>query len=318
MVPLKYPVSVHCKFPKYSNFFNFTLFADDSILTCAFENTSSDEISNLQSTTIKDVFHRIIVNKLKVNTSKCKFINFSYRKKTSLPLIIIDCCIIIEADGIQFLNVPIDKHLAFISYINTIFSKLSKTVGSFNRLEHFLPPEIMKTLYHSLVHPYLNCSIETKIWYGKSLVSTRRASVLQKKVIRAVYNLPYNDHTSDYFKTSKILKIGNLYKNNLCNHIIRSNASDINNYISQFLQPHSAFHDYNTRIRNNLVVPRFARSWCQLSFLHRSVKEFNSLPHEIKNSRSLSVFKLALKNSYCSEYKVIYAISYELFFQLFY
>ena len=57
---------------------------------------------------------------------------------------------------------------------------------------------------------------------------------IQKKAIRGVYNLPYNDHTNDYFKTSNILEIKNLYKVKLCNYLFRSNASDINAIFPNF------------------------------------------------------------------------------------
>ena len=72
--------------------------------------------------------------------------------------------------------------------------------------------------------------------------------------------------------------------------------------LSQFSQLHSAFHDFNTRNRNNLVVPSFARSLSQHSFLYRSVREFNSLPHDLKISCILSVFKSKLKNQCSSAY----------------
>ena len=87
---------VNTDFQNCSNFFNFTVFADDRTLTCKFKNTFPDEISNLQSTTLKVVFHWINVNKLKVNTSKCKIIRFSYSNKLSLPPISIDSSYTIE------------------------------------------------------------------------------------------------------------------------------------------------------------------------------------------------------------------------------
>ena len=90
------------------------------------------------------------------------------------------------------------------------------------------------------------------------------------------------------------------------------NASDINRYISHFLRLHSAFHDYNTCNRNSVVLPRVVRSWSQRSFLHRSVREFNSLPHENIVSRSLNVFKLKLKIIIFLFSSISYKILYEL------
>ena len=72
-------------FPNSSNFFKFTLFADDSTLTCKFENHSVSSISQTLNAEISKVFQWLNSNKIKVNTEKCNFISFSYRKTINLP-----------------------------------------------------------------------------------------------------------------------------------------------------------------------------------------------------------------------------------------
>ena len=84
-------IAVSHIFQQLSQIFKLLQFHDNT-LTFKFKNTSPDEISNLLSITLKDIFHWINVIILKVITSKCKFISFSYHKKLSLPLISIDSC----------------------------------------------------------------------------------------------------------------------------------------------------------------------------------------------------------------------------------
>ena len=53
--PLLFLIFIN-ELPTCSNFLSFTLFADDSTLTCKIKNTSPDENSNILSTTLKELF----------------------------------------------------------------------------------------------------------------------------------------------------------------------------------------------------------------------------------------------------------------------
>ena len=65
-----------------------------------------------------------------------------------------------ETDKIRFLGLIIDKHLTFKPHISIITSKISRSVGLFHRLKFYLPPEILKTIYYSLIYPYIHYCIE--------------------------------------------------------------------------------------------------------------------------------------------------------------
>ena len=148
-------------FPNSSNFFTFTLFADDSTLSCRFENTADTSISNVLSYQLTSVFDLISVNKFKVNIENCKFHHFSYRQYLILPPININSSCIFQTDCIKFLGVIIDKNLNFKQHITAMCNKLSKSVCLLHRLKHYLPEEIMKMLCFSLIQPYINYGIES-------------------------------------------------------------------------------------------------------------------------------------------------------------
>ena len=89
--------------------------------------------------------------------------------------------------------------------------KVAKSIGLLYKLNRFLPETILKTLYTSLIHPYLSYGIEA--WHGTYQNNTSKILVLQKKAIRAINNLAYNEHTNAYFKCiNKILKLSDQYK----------------------------------------------------------------------------------------------------------
>ena len=94
--------------------------------------------------------------------------------------------------------VHLDKKINFVNHITEMFMKVQKSIGPLYNRNSFLPETILKTLYTSLIHPYLSYGIEA--WHGKYQNNTSKIVVLQKKAIRAINNLAYNYHTNAYIK----------------------------------------------------------------------------------------------------------------------
>ena len=67
-------------------------------------------------------------------------------------------------------------------------------------------------------------------------------------------------------------------------------------YLECYVNKRSSIHSYNTRSRDNLVVPFCRTATAQRSFSYRAITTWNSLiSEETKNSATLSVFKRAVK-----------------------
>ena len=286
-------------FPQCSNFFSFTLFADDSTLTCKFKNTPPQQISTIISNQLIDIQNWTNKNRIKINSDKSHLITFSYRKNIEVGRVKLGESFIDEINCTKFLGLHIDRNLNFKKHIHHISTKISKSVGILYRLNSYLPSDILKLLYNSLILPYLTYGIES--WYGAPRYMSGKVSVLQKKAIRNVFNLPYNSPTNQYFKSNNILKLSDLYNLSLCSHVFNYIKSPDNNLNSR-LHPNSQIHNHNTRNRTNLVIPRFNRSATQSSFIYSSITEWNKLSSDIKNCESNQVFKSKLKRYYCSLY----------------
>ena len=104
--------------------------------------------------------------------------------------------------------------------------KVAKSIGLLYKLNHFLPETILKTLYTSLIHPYLSYGIEA--WHGTYQNNTSKVFVLQKKAIPPINNLAYNEHTNAYFKCYKILKLFDQYKLQVSDYVFQVLHSNIN------------------------------------------------------------------------------------------
>ena len=59
----------------------------------------------------------------------------------------------------KFLGVIIDENLTWKNHINGITKTTSRNIGMINKLKFFVPERILRTLYCTLVLPYVNCGI---------------------------------------------------------------------------------------------------------------------------------------------------------------
>ena len=89
---------------------------------------------------------------------------FSYNKNVNFPDTSVVNNKINETSVTKFLGIHLDKKLNFVNHITEMSMKIVKSIGLLYKLNRFLPETIFKTLYTSLIHPYLSYGIET--WHG--------------------------------------------------------------------------------------------------------------------------------------------------------
>jgi len=77
-------------------------------------------------------------------------------------------------------------------------------------VKHVLPYETLRTLYLALIHPHISYGILA--WGNANASILNPIKLLQKRAIRLVHNSAYNSHTDPLFKSSKIMKIDDLYE----------------------------------------------------------------------------------------------------------
>jgi len=96
-----------------------------------------------------------------------------------------DFCLKIDGKVIErvkcskFLGVIIDEDLSWKQHTTHISLKISKSIGIIYRVKSMLSCDLLKTLYYSLIHPYLQyCNI---IWGTTSKLALYQLICLQKR-----------------------------------------------------------------------------------------------------------------------------------------
>ena len=86
------------------------------------------------------------------------------------PVITIDNNNIIQVDKTKFLGVIINKTLTWTDHIHIIKSKVSKNLGLISFIKKNVPLSVLKTLYNTLVQPYLEyCNIVWAIHRSRTM-----------------------------------------------------------------------------------------------------------------------------------------------------
>ena len=143
--------------PNASVVFELILYADDTDLFSTMEYSIPISRTNLNETLnseLSEVHDWLMLNKLTLNISKTKFMIFHPVQKDItglIPTLEINGIEIERVSQIKNLGVILDENLSWKSHPNMFFNKMSTYAGILNKLKKYLPLNVMRILYFSMV-----------------------------------------------------------------------------------------------------------------------------------------------------------------------
>ena len=189
-----------------SNIFYFVLFADDTNLFYSHNDLSC--LMNIINTEMAKLSDWFKTNKLSINVKKSKYMIFKPRERVDLTLQI-NSCRIDKVNQVVFLGVILDEHISWKPHISNVVRKISKSIGIIYKSSFCLSKSTLRTLYYSLIYPYLQyCVIVCGSTYPSNL---NRIVLLQKRAMRVIDKDTFDGHTDPIFKGMKVLKFNDIY-----------------------------------------------------------------------------------------------------------
>ena len=156
-----------------------------------------------------------MANKLSLNLTKTKWALFYPEKKkgriaNDLPKLCIDNFEVKRKSVTKFLGIYIEENLIWKYHIEYVCNKVSKSIVTMFKSRNSLSKKLMKQLYFSFIHGYLN-------YVNIAWASTNKSNLIslyrhQKHAIRIIYDKDRFAHTKPLFKYAKALTV---YKINL-------------------------------------------------------------------------------------------------------
>ena len=245
-------------------------------------NKCNDVLDKLLSWTIS--------NRLTINYDKTFYLLITNQRNTDdFTITINGHDLICKTEG-KFLGIILDNKMKFNQHIRYICNKISKTTGIIYKLKDLLPKHCLFSLYYSFILPYMTyCNLTWGGTYDSHLNPLR---ILQKRILRIINNQPYLSHTEPLFHSSNLLTLHDLHKYFLAIHM----------YKNRNAQLYDRSHHHNTRQRHDLLPSYHRLTITQHSLSYSGPQVWNSLSDELRNSRSLPIFKNHLKSFLISLY----------------
>ena len=276
------------------------IFADDTNLFATSTKLNS-LISNVNTDLIM-LSEWFKTNKLSVNIDKTFYIIFHKRSQNIPPNLIIklDKKTIAKKESTVFLGMVINSSLNWHEHIEKVANKLKTGNYIINRLKHFLPRDSLKLLYYTLIHPHLSYGI---IHWGKAQQSKlNKLVILQKKIIRALNKCEYNAHTNNLFHNMNILKLNEIYDLQVATFMYKYINLLLPHPLKDLFVLNKQLHTYNTRNRNNPIVPMHRTESGKKCIAHMGPVIWIKVPDNIKKAKTLKSFRSLLKKNLLKRY----------------
>ena len=190
-----------------SNVLNLIMFADDTNLFLS--DSSLERLCGNANAELAKIYTWFKLNKLSLNIKKTNFILFGTQNTSNNKISIkLDNIQIDQVTRTKFLGVILSQTLSWKDHIHLIKQKVSKSTGIIRKIRYNLPPSVLVSLYHTLVHPYFEyCNI---VWGINRSTTFNDLFICQKR------------HYVSYL-TLNIMRILNHYSNSFqFYHLINS------------------------------------------------------------------------------------------------
>jgi hypothetical protein len=190
----------------------------------------------------------------------------------------------------------LSESLKWNKHVNVVLNKTSKNIGIMAKVRHLLPIEHRRSLYMTLVQPYINYAC--LVWAGLTRSeSIDRVLKIQKKFCRIMTFSEFRTPAKPLFRQLDIMTVYQIYAFQLAQFSYKL----INNHFvlnTLFTKPktNSEIHSHDTRQKLDMHV-EYSRTVLRQKTIELQIPLFwNTIPLEIKHSKSLTIFKKRIKS----------------------
>ena len=279
------------------------LFADDTNVFICDENCSN--LTNKAEQAIGKLKEWFDANKLTLHLGKTTYTVFHCRYTGN------DCCPqyfyvnntkICRAPCVKYLGVLIDEKLSWQQHIQDLCNKLVKYTGIFYQIQHKIPKQIALHMYYGLIYSRLSYGIEI---YGMAKTTTLKPlQIMQNKILKMLTCKENRYPTNMLYSELDLLKVSDIHRLKMHTILYRYCTGKLPNFFNRIFKPTNT-NPSAPQTRNNSLfnITRPKTTYGKLLLNNYGFNLWQSLPSNIKESSSLSIFKSSVKSHLLSDYK---------------
>ena len=281
-----------------SKILRLILFADDTNLFATGHDLEllCNEINN-ELCILSEWFK---INRLSLNVKKTNYMLFSKKAKSMTQTLKIDNNVIESGRVTKFLGTNIDEKLNWKAHIDMISVKLAKSCSIIYKVNDILNTDALKSLYFTLFLPYI--SYCTEVWGVTFKSYLSRIVKLQKRAIRTICRVGKMHHTNELFIKLNIMKFEDLVDLEIAICMYKAKKGLLPKNIQSLFKEKTNSRQNSLRNKDNLLCKYSRTNMKSKSLSVYGVKLFNSLPMELKESKSVHLFKRNWKKMIFEKY----------------
>ena len=272
-----------------------SLYADDSALL--YSGPDPTVVADFLSRELSVCQRWLVDNRLSLHLGKTECILFGTKRRLGSGInfeVKLEATVVKRVTSVEYLGVCLDQFLDFSDHVDKVLKKARGKLQFLYRNKDYLNQQTRKLLCQALIFSSLEyCSSS---WYnGLSISLSESLNVFQRKCARFALFLSHRSHIGpEHFANLSWLPFPKRVKYFNLVHTFKVKAGLSPSYLSQSFTHVSDVHRYNLR-QSSL---NFSLARCSSptgTFNREAISGWNSLPSELKEIRSLPLFKTRLK-----------------------
>ena len=271
------------------------LFADDtSIGERSYEINSLQYMVNIDLQNISSWSKQWLV---KLNPNKTEIVVFSTRDTPEGLAFSLDDTEISPVACHKHLGVTLSSNCKWTLHIDTVVEKVSKQIAVLRKLKYTLSRQFLEKIYLTFIRPLLEYSCE--LWDSCSKTDSDRLEKLQLEAARIVTGLTMYANISSIYDECGWEKLSVRREQRKLSLFYKIVNGDAPEYLSDIL-PNTVdqTNNYNLRTGRNFTLPSARLSIYQSSYFPSTIRLWNSLDSNIRESPNSNIFKYRLKSKY--------------------
>ena len=270
------------------------LFADDATLSSS--DSSILKLTSSLNADLENFMNWCTSNDMLVNVPKTKAMLISTKPKLNQimsrpPILKIGNETIDISTNEKLLGVHIDNDLSWTTQIENTIKKCNTLLYLLRRIKCYLSIHVRKLFYNAYVLPHLDycCTI----WGNANSDLMESIIKFQKRAARCILDRDFDSPSAELFAELKWMEFPERVKYQKAIIIYKISHNLAPKYLQDLFQQTADIHDRALRSTsdNLLYVPKPNLEQFRNSLSYSGSKTWNSIPINIKQSDSLSLFK---------------------------
>ena len=278
----------------------YLLYADDTCLT--YQHKDLDTLITHVGERLEIISDWCKYNELAINPTKSEFMLITNRNVGNIPInICIDNTPIQQRTCVKYLGLNIDCNLKFYDHVDLLKTKLASYAGVARRLVKYLNLNAAKNYYFSCIYSSLIYCISV---YGGAIHLSYRGRLLVDAHVKLVCTLfgKFFPAGTNIFKELGILNLHDIHNLYASLHMFKIVTLNENDDVKNIINIEQSNHRYPTSSVGQLRVPFPRVDSIKFNFEYQFITIWNSLPIDIRQSNSISIFKKSLTQYYLDKY----------------